>query len=117
MDRGETFPRTPDTLELLLVEDNPGDADLVSESLWSISPSSFSITHVSRLNDALARLRQGPYSVVLLDLSLPDAHGLHALKQAQLAAAGVPIVVMTGLDDEALALEAVQSGAQDYLVK
>ena len=117
MKGGDLISEGTGPLEVLLVEDNPGDADLVCESLCASYPSSFRITQVSRLNDALSRLRDRTYQVVLLDLSLPDARGLHALKQAQSTAGGVPVVVMTGIDDEALALKAVQAGAQDYLVK
>ncbi len=104
-------------IDVLLVEDSAADADLVREALSDSSVNSFQITQAGRLSDALARLQDHDYDIVLLDLSLPDQQGLRTLQQARGAASGVPIVVMTGLDDEAIALKAVQSGAQDYLVK
>ena len=72
---------------------------------------------VERLSDGLDRLSTDHFTVVLLDLSLPDSHGLETFTKAHEQAPDVPIILMTGLDDEELALQAVQKGAQDYLVK
>jgi pilus assembly protein CpaE len=105
------------TTKVLLVEDNPGDVRLVRETLASQSIARFDLISVSRLGDALIRLRGEPFDAVLLDLSLPDAKGLDTLSRMRQRAPFVPIVVMTGQSDEALAIEAVNEGAQDYLVK
>jgi diguanylate cyclase (GGDEF)-like protein len=108
---GDALPR------LLLVEDNPGDAVLVREMLRGALAEGFEFVHAARLSDACARLEEGGTACVLLDLSLPDAHGLEAVTRVQSTTPDVPIVVLTGLDDERLALNAVQEGAQDYLIK
>jgi diguanylate cyclase (GGDEF)-like protein len=102
---------------LLLVEDNPGDAVLVREMLGSALPGRFDLLHVEALGDACMRVADTGTACVLLDLSLPDADGLEAVTRMRIAAPEVPIVVLTGRDDEGLGLSAVQHGAQDYLVK
>jgi len=104
-------------INVILVEDNPGDARLVFELIGEADPSGFRLTHVSRLAEAIAHLEAESHDVVLLDLSLPDAHGLRTVKEILSRFPGLPIVVLSGLDDEALAIQAVQAGAQDYLVK
>src|SRR4029077_2552358 len=75
------------------------------------------LEHVDRLDAALARLSCEHFDVVLLDLSLPDEQGLNTLLRTHAHAPKVPIVILTGLDDEAMAVKAVRAGAQDYLVK
>jgi diguanylate cyclase (GGDEF)-like protein len=102
---------------LLLVEDNAGDAVLVREMLRTALADGFELVHAVRLSEACDLLEAGGTACVLLDLSLPDAQGLEAVTRVQAAAPDVPIVVLTGLDDERLALNAVQEGAQDYLIK
>jgi sigma-B regulation protein RsbU (phosphoserine phosphatase) len=77
----------------------------------------FELTHVTRMRDAEARLAKGGVDIVLLDMGLPDGHGLDTLRRARAAAPGVPMIVMTGLEDEVLAAEAMKEGAQDYLIK
>lgn len=104
-------------MRILLVEDNPGDARLVREMLAEVRLRTCELVHVPRLTEALRRLGHEEFHVVLLDLSLPDSHGLSAVAVVQVKAPHIPIVVLTGLDDEAIAIEAVQAGAQDYLVK
>ena len=104
--------------KILLIEDNPGDARLLREVLREIDHRPpFELTHVERLDAGISRLKQERYEAVLLDLSLPDAHGLETVARVQGEVESVPIVVMTGLDDSATALEAVRLGAQDYLTK
>jgi diguanylate cyclase (GGDEF)-like protein len=101
----------------LIVEDNLADFVLIREAL-SANPSPVELVHVERLCDAELKLVEQNFDVVLLDLSLPDSHGLDSLTRLLGAITTCPpIVVMTGLDDETVALRAVQAGAQDYLVK
>jgi len=104
-------------ITVLLVEDNPGDARLILELLGEVQSQAFDLERVNRLDDALVRLAHAAVDVVLLDLGLPDSQGLDTFIRARRGAPDEPIVVISGLDDERLALEAVRSGAQDYLVK
>jgi diguanylate cyclase len=109
----------PTSSAILLVEDNPGDARLVREMLNGGASRDFDVTHVERLAEARAELIQDDHETtcVLLDLSLPDARRLEALMQLRAAAPDVPIVILSGMQDELLAIKAVQEGAQDYLIK
>jgi PAS domain S-box-containing protein len=102
---------------LLLVEDNPGDARLLREMLQDPSVHATELTHVETMSAAEKHLLERSCDVILLDLGLPDAQGLGALRRARAAAPRVPLVVLTGLDDESVATEALQEGAQDYLIK
>lgn len=104
-------------VRVLLVEDNPGDALLVQEFLSEAAPGEFVVEHLSRLEPALKKTQARPWDVILLDLSLPDAHGLDTVRQMLGAVPQIPIVVMSGLGDQEVALTAVKEGAQDYLVK
>ena len=105
------------TVNVLLVEDNPGDARLLQVALADVDSAQFQFTHVQRLTDVADCLRDALYDVLLLDLGLPDSKGLVTLLVARYLAPTMAIVVLTGLDDESLAIQAVQNGAQDYLVK
>jgi len=102
---------------ILLVEDNPADAQIIRAALEASPAARFTLVHVERLSDALTRLAEEPFAVVLLDLSLPDSWGFATISRIQERAPEIPIVVLTGLDDEEVAVKAVQEGAQDYLVK
>jgi signal transduction histidine kinase len=102
---------------ILLVEDNPGDARLLREALKDVANYRFDLEHVERFSQALERLQREHFDVVLLDLSLPDSQGLDTLAPVRDAAPDVPILVLTGLDDEDVAVRALRVGAQDYLVK
>ena len=104
-------------IKVLLVEDNPGDADLIRLALAEVATASFQLRHVERLGAARQHLGEERFDVVLLDLALPDSHGLDTLVGVQSQAPTVPIVVLSDLADETLAMRAVQAGAQDYLVK
>jgi signal transduction histidine kinase len=104
-------------LHVLLVEDNAGDARLLREMFSTEKPGSFELTHLLRMSEAMIQLENGGIDVVLLDMGLPDAHGLDTVRQAHAVAPSVPLIVLTGLDDEALAAEAMKEGAQDYLIK
>lgn len=104
-------------IKILLVEDNPADADLLGEILSEARETNWSLVHVDFFKEALSFLSQNPVDVVLLDLSLPDKQGLSMVDQIHQAAPNLPIVVLTGLNDQVIALEALRRGAQDYLVK
>jgi PAS domain S-box-containing protein len=104
-------------IAMLLVEDNPGDAAWIREMLADATTVQFSVTHAGRLSDALIYLGKTLFDIVLLDLTLPDGSGLDTVKQVNAASPGLPIVVMSGLGDEDLAVKALHEGAQDYLVK
>ncbi len=102
---------------ILLVEDNPGDARLLRVLLTEVGASRFELTHADTLGKGLECVTGQEFDVILLDLSLPDAQRLDTVNRMHAAASDKPIVVLTGLDDESVAVEAVRSGAQDYLVK
>ncbi len=104
-------------INVLLVEDNPADARLLREAIREVEGSQIHLTHVETLGGALKKLDTSRFDVVMLDLSLPDAEGLDTLLRTHNRAPSVPIVVLTGLNDEELAIRAVREGAQDYLVK
>lgn len=104
-------------IRALLVEDNPGDARLVREEL-ALSPRlAFELVHVSRLSAGIEQLERGGIDVVLLDLSLPDSTGLPTFESVRDHAPDTPVIILTGLADEDVAMQAVEAGAQDYLVK
>jgi two-component system sensor histidine kinase/response regulator len=103
--------------KVLLVEDNESDARLTQELIRESHPSQFSFVHVSRLSAALRRLNSERFDVALLDLALLDTLGLATLQQLRAAFRGLPIVILSGMDDEKLAIDAMQHGAQDYLIK
>lgn len=105
-----------DAIRVLVVEDNPGDAALLRRYL-NAGRSSYEITNVERIVDALEELRNESVDIVLLDLSLPDSQGIATFNEVRVRRPDLPIVVLSGLDDEEVATEAVKAGAQDYLVK
>jgi len=102
---------------LLLVEDNDGDARLLREMFNEDGSPNIELTHVMSLAEADSYLSEREVDVILLDLGLPDGQGLGAVRRARAAAPRVPLVVLTGLDDESVAALALQEGAQDYLIK
>jgi PAS domain S-box-containing protein len=104
-------------LKILLIEDNPDDAELLQEILSESAVGQWEVVNVERLSAALQCLSESAFDVVLSDISLPDAKGLETVIRIHEAAPEVPLLVLTGLDDEALGLEALRRGAQDYLVK
>jgi diguanylate cyclase (GGDEF)-like protein len=105
------------SLNILLVEDNPGDARLLVEILKEENTFSAELHHAERLRDALAILKKEKIDIILLDLSLPDSFGFETFSCMHEHAQGVPIVLLTGTDDETLAVKALKQGAQDYLFK
>ena len=102
---------------ILMIEDNPGEAYLIREMLLESNGASFQIEHADRLDRGLECLSQKRFDVVLLDLSLPDSSGLAAYCQLQSQAPDMPVVVLTGQDDEALSVQVLEQGVQDYLTK
>jgi DNA-binding response OmpR family regulator len=102
---------------VLLVEDNHGEARLLRELFRDERAPITELTHVETMGEAEKHLTDREVDIVLLDLGLPDATGLTAVRRTQAVAPRVPLVVLTGMDDEVLAAKAVQEGAQDYLVK
>ncbi len=106
-----------DCIRVLLVEDSPSDARLLCELLQDYPPQKFAIEHVERLDEAIRLAAGRAFDVVLLDLTLPDSTGLDTCARMRRAAPHVPIVVLTGVDDETMALEAMRQGVEDYLVK
>ncbi len=104
-------------VKMLLIEDDPGDADLLQELLSEERSYVYILEWVEHLQTGLERLALGGIDVVLLDLSLPDSHGLDTFTAVNTHAPALPTIVLSGLDDETIALEAVRQGAQDYLVK
>lgn len=104
-------------LRILLVEDNAGDANLVRENLLQDDSNQFELETVELLSRALESLSERHWDAILLDLSLPDSKGLETFLKIHACVPEVPIVVLTGLNDETTATLAVESGAQDYMIK
>jgi len=104
-------------IQVLLVDDNAGDARLLREMFSKETVGCFELSHLTNMREAEARLANGGVDIVLLDMGLPDGRGVEILRRARAAAPEVVMVVMTGLEDEALAAAAMKEGAQDYLVK
>jgi diguanylate cyclase (GGDEF)-like protein/PAS domain S-box-containing protein len=102
---------------LLLVEDNPADVRLLREMFHEQSSHNTELTQVGSMGEAEKHLAEGMIDIILLDLGLPDSQGLEAIRRARAVAPGVPLVVLTGLDDESVASRALQEGVQDYLIK
>ena len=104
-------------LRVLIVEDDPTDAEFARRSLCAGKRAEFEAVWVTELSEALDRLRDDQFDAVLLDLGLPGYDGLEALQEIRREHGEIPIVVLTGLSDERVAMEAIDAGAQDYLVK
>jgi diguanylate cyclase (GGDEF)-like protein len=102
---------------VLLVEDSPGDAELAARVLSRYADPRFEVVRARTLLEAIALARGSGYGAILLDLSLPDLSGLASVRELALAVPRTPIVVLTGTDSHASAIEAIRHGAQDYLVK
>lgn len=104
-------------IRILCIEDNAGDARLLQEMLLDAGGDQVTLSQAPDLTQALARLQTESFDIILLDLGLPESRGLNTFSRVQEAHPELPIVVLSGLDDEAVAISAVQEGAQDYLVK
>ena len=97
-------------IKVLLIEDNPGDARLIREALSDSDILNFELKWVDQLETGIELITKDVFDVVLLDLSLPDSHGMETIIGFREHAPAIPIVVLTGLDDEQVALNAVQHG-------
>jgi len=104
-------------IRVLLVEDNPNDAEMTQLFLSRASGAAFEVDHAGSLAEALGALSKTAYDLTLLDLDLPDSAGLSSVFGVREIAPGMPIVISTAEDDEEVAVEAVRQGAQDFLVK
>ena len=104
-------------MKILLVEDNPGDVRLLQEFLWDVTSVKLQLKQAQELEEALNFLEKESFDVILLDLLLPDSEGLETFLKIHHQAPAIPIIVLTGFDDDTLATRAMQEGAQDYLVK
>lgn len=104
-------------IKVLLIEDNPGDERLLREMLKEIRSACIDMTCVTSLDEALRIFDYVVFDLFLLDLNLPDINGLETFRRIHEAAPDVPVVVLSGMDDETVAVGAVQAGAQDYLMK
>lgn len=109
----------PNWLNVLLVEDNPGDARLIREMLTGAEyfDKAYTLAHVPSLQAAAQSCAREHFDVILLDMNLPDSLGLSTIQRVNTMAPEIPIIILTGMRDERLALEAVQHGAQDYISK
>jgi PAS domain S-box-containing protein len=104
-------------IKVLLIEDNPTDVLLLKESLSSDPLTDFRVTLAEQLKQGLGKLKEEKFDVLLLDLGLPDSQGLSTFETAHAQFPNIPIIVLSGMSDDLIALQAVQSGAQDYLTK
>lgn len=104
-------------LKILLVEDDPHDALSINQSLTSVYAGKFELQHVEKLSRALKFVSRFKFDIVLLDLSLPDSRGLDTVRGLCAADLPIPIIVLNDLEDDSLALQVIQCGAQDYLIK
>ncbi|MCL5037859.1 MAG: hybrid sensor histidine kinase/response regulator [Chloroflexi bacterium] len=106
-----------DSIEILLIEDNPGDSRLIKEMLAEDPGVAYKMEHVTTLSAGMELMERHVFDAVLLDLGLPDSEGLETLKKLRAASPDMPVVVLTGIDDESVGTKAIQEGAQDYLIK
>lgn len=106
-----------ESIDILLIEDNSGDARLIYEILREVTSTRFNITHVSTLKDALSKLEEREYDVALLDLNLPDSTGLDTFLTLKENHESLACILLTGLNDESITIKTIQNGAQDFLNK
>ncbi len=106
-----------DLIQILLIEDDLGDVLLLKESLAEATAIRIKLTHADRLSEGMKRIAEQVFDVILLDLNLPDSFGLDTLNNLQRQVPNIPVVVLSGLADDYITIEAVRHGAQDFLVK
>jgi diguanylate cyclase (GGDEF)-like protein len=116
-EKAQPEPRPYVQVKILVIEDNPGDARLIQETIKDIKRFSCRVVWAQRLQEGLHLLLGNMFEIILLDLSLPDSQGFSTFTTIHDQIATIPIVILTGLHDEKMALETVQAGAQDYILK
>ena len=104
-------------IKILLFEDNPGDAGLIEEMVNDSTNYSYELVIVETMADGIDLLKLGSYDIILLDLGLPDSDGINTFLNVQKVSFETPIIILTGLNVEDIAVKAVKMGAQDYLTK
>ena len=104
-------------VEILLFEDNPGDACLIEEMLDGLADFPYGLKNVETLNEGLSLLKERTFDVILSDLGLPDSDGIDTFFDIYARNSRIPIIIFTGSNDEKIGINAVKKGAQDYLVK
>lgn len=104
-------------ISVLLIEDDIVDVDVVKRTFSRFPNQLFQLTHVDRFSDAVQQLKQKRFNVILLDLGLPDNAGLNGIERVMKLAEDVPIIVLTGQDDDDMALRGIELGAQEFLCK
>lgn len=116
-DAPEVQPASVEPIRVLLIEDNPGDKRLLEVSIAQVATVQFNLTWAEMLSDGLAHLAEGQFDLVLTDLNLPDSKGYETFCQVRDKAGDLPIVILSGAEDEEIVASAITDGAQDYLVK
>lgn len=102
---------------ILIIAENPQDSTLIKNLLTETETGTYSLDSAATLSGGLELLSKNTYALILLGLSLPDSHGLETLNLLSIEVLEIPVIILTGLDDEVLAIQSLQNGAQDYLVK
>ena len=115
MDKSDLLINEP--IKLLLIEDNKADTELIKIKLNESKIAKFKITYTERLISGLKLLETEKFDIILLDLGLPDSIGLESFKSVLTKHPTIPIIVLTGLANEEIGIQAIKYGAQDYLVK
>ena len=108
---------TGENIRILVIEDNPGDAYLIEEHLEEFANFSYMLRIVETLNEALSILKEQLFNVILLDLGLPDSDGINTFLSIRNQNSLIPIIILTGLNDETIGIYAIKEGAHDFLVK
>jgi DNA-binding NtrC family response regulator len=104
-------------VEILLFEDNPGDACLIEDMLEKFADFPYKLKSVETLNEGLSLLKERPFDVILTDLRLPDSEGINTFHEIRIRNSRIPVIILTALNDEKIGIDAVKEGALDYLVK
>lgn len=104
-------------LDILLIEDSQGDAFLIRELLFNSSKETYTIHHIDRLSDVTQATESRTFSLICLDLGLPDSFGVETLRSVRRLVPDIPVVVLTGNEDEEVAIQSMKAGAQDYILK
>jgi diguanylate cyclase (GGDEF)-like protein len=111
------FAGNVERVAVLMIEDNPIDALLLKTILKHSYQAYFDVFHATTMAEAEGSLKNSPFDIILADLSLPDSEGIETVERVHILAPEIPIVVLTSIDDASVGLQAVQAGAQDYLIK